>query len=207
VLDSEGDQKWGGFGVSARLRDVASANWCWRTAMRSMADESYRSAGANLPASPAGYGYHWWALPPGPTGIHRGAFLASGAFGQYFYVNPTEPVVAAFQSAWCQHLDSDAEAETFALLGAAVRALRPDPPFVGPGALPAQMAAQGRQRRVVHCPSARLTMDGVAPRQKNQAAGGNLHSPPLLSRVRPLSRSDRQQNYIRAERLLEFRIT
>jgi hypothetical protein len=27
-----------------------------------------------------GYGYHWWALPHLPTGIHAGAFLAIGAF-------------------------------------------------------------------------------------------------------------------------------
>jgi CubicO group peptidase (beta-lactamase class C family) len=39
------------------------------------------------------------ALPPRPTGIHRGAFSAGGAFGQYIYVNPTEQVVAAIQSA------------------------------------------------------------------------------------------------------------
>ena len=106
-----------------------------------MADGFCRPAGAISPASPtarpppsvglmpgslAGYGYQWWALPPRPTGIHRGAFLAGGAFGQFIHVNPTEQVVVAIQSAWGQHQDSDAEAETIALLGAAVRALRPD---------------------------------------------------------------------------------
>jgi len=74
-----------------------------------------------------GYGYQWWVLPHGPTRVHAGAFLALASFGQYIYVHPTEQVVVAIQSAWRQHQDSDAEAETFALLGAAVRALRPDP--------------------------------------------------------------------------------
>ena len=46
-----------------------------------------------------GYGYHWWAVPHGPTGIHAGAFLAAGSFGQYVYVHPTARVVAAVQSA------------------------------------------------------------------------------------------------------------
>ncbi|MEH2560570.1 hypothetical protein [Bradyrhizobium sp. AZCC 2289] len=71
-----------------------------------------------------GYGYHWWATPHGPTGIHAGAFLAAGSFGQYVYVHPAARVVAAVQSAWRQHEDPDANAGTWALLGAALRALR-----------------------------------------------------------------------------------
>jgi hypothetical protein len=61
-----------------------------------------------------------------PTGVHAGAFYAAGAFGQYIYVHPAEQVVIAIQSAWPRHWDGDAEAETFALLGAAVHALRSD---------------------------------------------------------------------------------
>jgi CubicO group peptidase (beta-lactamase class C family) len=83
--------------------------------------------GRLTPGSPTGYGYQWWVLPHGPTGIHAGAFLAIGAFGQYIYINPAEQVVIAIQSAWRQHNDSDAERETFKLLGAAVRALRLEP--------------------------------------------------------------------------------
>jgi CubicO group peptidase (beta-lactamase class C family) len=60
-----------------------------------------------------------------PTGIHAGAFVAIGAFGQYIYVNPAEQVIIAIRSAWRRHQDSNAEVETFALLAAAVRALRP----------------------------------------------------------------------------------
>ena len=40
---------------------------------------------------------------------------------------PTERVVVAIQSDWHQHQDAEADAETFALVGAAVRALRSDP--------------------------------------------------------------------------------
>ena len=35
--------------------------------------------------APLGYGYHWWALPHVPTGIHAGAFLASGSFGKCIF--------------------------------------------------------------------------------------------------------------------------
>jgi len=143
VLEAEGGLEWGGFGVSARLRDVGRFGQLvledgeafggrrvlplgWRD-LAGQPDSAPTAFGRLMPGSLAGYGYQWWALPHGPTGIHRGAFLSIGAFGQYIYVNPTAQVVAAIQSAWRQHQDSDAEAETFALLGAAVRALRPDP--------------------------------------------------------------------------------
>src|SRR5262245_2385524 len=143
LLESEGGLEWGGFGVSARLRDVGRFGQLvledgeafsgrrvlplgWRD-LAGQPDSAPTAFGRLMPGSLAGYGYQWWALPHRPTGIHRGAFLAVGAFGQYIYVNPTEQVAAAIQSAWRQHQDTDAEAETFALLGAAVRALRPVP--------------------------------------------------------------------------------
>jgi CubicO group peptidase (beta-lactamase class C family) len=142
ALDAEGGLEIGGAGVSARLRDVGRFGQLvledgaafngrrvlplgWRD-LAGQPDSTPTAFGRLLPGSLAGYGYQWWALPPKPTGIHRGAFLAGGAFGQYIYVNPTEQVVVAIQSAWRRHQDSDAEAETFALFGAAVRALRPD---------------------------------------------------------------------------------
>jgi CubicO group peptidase (beta-lactamase class C family) len=79
-----------------------------------------------------GYGYQWWVLPHGPTGIHAGAFVARGSFGQYLYVHPTARVVAVIQSAWRQHDDLDADAETWALLRATLLALRPDPTSPAP---------------------------------------------------------------------------
>jgi CubicO group peptidase (beta-lactamase class C family) len=80
-----------------------------------------------MPGSPMGYGYQLWALPQGPTGVHAGAFLALGSFGQHIYVHSTAQAVAVIQSAWRQHDDSAAAAETFALLRATVLALRPYP--------------------------------------------------------------------------------
>jgi CubicO group peptidase (beta-lactamase class C family) len=141
VLESEGGLECGGFGISARLRDVGRFGQLvlddgkafngrrvlplgWRD-LAGQPDSAPTAFGRLMPGSLAGYGYQWWALPHVPTGVHAGAFLAIGAFGQYIYINPTERVVVAIQSAWPQHQDSDAEAETFALLGAVVRALRP----------------------------------------------------------------------------------
>ena len=143
LLESEDGLELGGFGVSARLRDVGRFGQLvledgeafsgrrvlppgWRD-LAGQPDSAPTAFGRLMPGSPLGYGYQWWALPHGPTGIHAGAFLAIGAFGQYIYVHPTEQVVIAIQSAWRQHHDTDADVETFALLRAAVRALRPDP--------------------------------------------------------------------------------
>jgi CubicO group peptidase (beta-lactamase class C family) len=86
-----------------------------------------RSASGRGRCSPAGYGYHWWAVPPLPGGVNNGAFSARGSFGQIIFVNPTEQVVVAIQSAWRQPQDSDAEVEIVAMIRAAVRALRTDP--------------------------------------------------------------------------------
>jgi CubicO group peptidase (beta-lactamase class C family) len=81
-----------------------------------------------MPGSPAGYGYHWWAVPRAPATVNAGAFLAIGAYGQRIFVNPAEQVVVVIQSAWRPHdVDAEAEAETVALLRAAMPALRPDP--------------------------------------------------------------------------------
>ena len=143
MLEAEGGQEMGGFGVSARLRDIGRFGQLvledgeafhgrrvlplgWRD-LAGQPDSAPTGFGRLMPGSPMGYGYHWWALPHLPTGIHAGAFIAIGAFGQYIYVHPTAQVVAVIQSAWRQHDDSDAAAETFALLRATVLALRPDP--------------------------------------------------------------------------------
>ena len=142
-LESEDGLELGGLGVSARLRDVGRFGLLvledgdafsgrrvlppgWRD-LAGQPDSAPTAFGRLMPSSPAGYGYHWWVLPHGPTGIHSGAFVALGAYGQYIYVNPAEQVVIAVQSAWRQNRDNDADAETFRLIGAVVRALRPDP--------------------------------------------------------------------------------
>jgi CubicO group peptidase (beta-lactamase class C family) len=143
ALEADGGMELGGFGVSARLRDVGRFGQLvledgeafsgkrvlppsWRD-LAGQPDSAPTAFGRLMLGSTAGYGYHWWAVPPLPGGVNNGAFSANGAFGQYIFVNPAEQVVAAIQSAWRQPQDSDAEAETIALLRAAVRALRPDP--------------------------------------------------------------------------------
>jgi CubicO group peptidase (beta-lactamase class C family) len=142
ALEAEDGQELGGAGVSARLRDVGRFGQLvledgaafsgrrvlplgWRD-LAGQPDSAPTAFGRLMPGSRAGYGYQWWALPHGPTGVHAGAFVASGSFGQYIYVNPAEQVVIAVHSAWPQHRDNDADVETFTLFGAAVRALRPD---------------------------------------------------------------------------------
>lgn len=140
-LDSEDGQELGGMGVSIRLRDLGRFGLLvlengearggrlpagWRD-LAGQPDCAATAFGRLMAGAPAGYGYHWWALPGAPfaDGLHAGAFVALGAFGQRLYINPTEQVVAVIQSAWRQPSDSDAEAETVALLRTLVRALRP----------------------------------------------------------------------------------
>lgn len=142
-LESEDGLELGGLGVSACLRDVGRLGQLvledgeafggrrvlpagWRD-LAGQPDSAATGFGRLMPGSPAGYGYHWWALPPLPTGIHAGSCVALGAFGQYIYVNPAGQLVVAIQSAWRQRRDINADVETFELIRAVVRALRPDP--------------------------------------------------------------------------------
>jgi CubicO group peptidase (beta-lactamase class C family) len=146
-LESEGGLELGGLGVGLRLRDGGRFGQLmledgvafggrrvlppgWRD-LAGQPDSAATAFGRLTPGSPAGYGYHWWAVPRSPGGVNNGAFSAVGAFGQRIFVNPAEQVVVAIQSAWRQPQDSDAEAETIALVRAAVPALRPDPTLAG----------------------------------------------------------------------------
>jgi CubicO group peptidase (beta-lactamase class C family) len=142
-LESDEGLEFGGFGVSARLRDFGRFGLLvledgeafsgrrvlppgWRD-LAGQPDSAPTAFGRLKPGSPAGYGYHWWAVPPLPGGINNGAFSARGAFGQFIFINPTEQVVIAIQSAWRQPDDSDAEVEVVAMVRAAVSALRTEP--------------------------------------------------------------------------------
>ncbi|MBV8410211.1 MAG: beta-lactamase family protein [Alphaproteobacteria bacterium] len=142
-LESDGGLETGGFGVMACLRDLGRFGQLmlddgeafggrrvlppgWRD-LAGQPDSVATTFGRCMPGSPIGYGYQWWVPPHGPTGIHAGAFVARGSFGQYIYVHPSAQVVAVVQSAWRQHDDLEAEAETWALLRATLLALRPDP--------------------------------------------------------------------------------
>ena len=143
ALEADEGQELGGFGVSACLRDIGrfgllvledgEAFSCRRVLPSGWRDLAGRpdcaptSFGRLKPGSRTGYGYQWWALPHGPTGIYAGAFFASGSFGHYIYVHPTARVVAVIQSDWRQHEDLDADAETWALLRTILLARRPGP--------------------------------------------------------------------------------
>ena len=145
-LESEDGLELGGLGVSACLRDIGRFGQLvledgeafagarvlppgWRD-LAGQPDSAATAFGRLLAGSPAGYGYQWWALPGAPyaDGLHAGAFLALGAYGQRLYINPPEGLVVVIQSAWSQPQDSDAELESVMLLRAVVRALRPDDP-------------------------------------------------------------------------------
>ena len=93
---SEGGLELGGFGVSARLRDFGRFGQLvledgeafsgrrvlppgWRD-LAGQPDSAATAFGRLMPGSPAGYGYHWWAVPPLPGGVNNGAFSASGAY-------------------------------------------------------------------------------------------------------------------------------
>lgn len=144
-LESEDGLALGGFGVSLCLRDAGRFGLLvledgaaldgrrvlpvgWRD-LAGQPDCAATAFGKLMPGSPAGYGHHWWALPGAPfaDGLHAGAFMALGAFGQRIYVNPAKRVVVVIQSAWRQPSDLQAEAETVALVRAMVRALQQDP--------------------------------------------------------------------------------
>jgi CubicO group peptidase (beta-lactamase class C family) len=79
VLEAEGGQEMGGFGVSARLRDIGRFGQLvledgeafngrrvlplgWRD-LAGQPDSTPTGFGRLMPGSPMGYGYHWWALP------------------------------------------------------------------------------------------------------------------------------------------------
>jgi CubicO group peptidase (beta-lactamase class C family) len=98
----------------------------WRD-LAGQPDSAPTAFGRLMRGSPAGYGYHWWVVPPLPGGVNNGAFSARGNYGQFIFVNPTEQVVIAIQSAWRQPQDSDAEVEIVAMIRAAVSALRTEP--------------------------------------------------------------------------------
>ena len=144
-LESEEGLELAGLGVSARLRDVGRFGLLvleegaafngrqvlppgWRD-LAGQPDSAATAFGRLTPGSPAGYGYHWWSLPGAPfaSGLHAGACLALGAYGQRIYINPAEQLVIVVQSAWREASDPDAEVETVMLIRAMLRAVRPEP--------------------------------------------------------------------------------
>lgn len=138
-LESTDGLELAGLGVSARLRDfgrfgqfiledgvVGGARVLpvgWRD-LAGQPDTAATGFGQLEKGYPLGYGYQWWVLPRTAGDAHDGAFTAQGIFGQFVYVNPRERVVAVVWSAWREAWQTDSETETYAMLAAAVEALR-----------------------------------------------------------------------------------
>jgi CubicO group peptidase (beta-lactamase class C family) len=143
-LESRDGLELGGLGVSASLRDIGRFGQLvledgqafdgrrvlspgWRD-LAGQPDCAATDFGRAMPGSPGGFGYHWWATPRLPGGVSNGSFSARGAYGQFLHINPPEQMVIVIQSAWRQSHDSAGDADTVALIRAAVRTLRPEQP-------------------------------------------------------------------------------
>ena len=138
-LESKEGLELAGLGVSARLRDFGRFGQFiledglaggvrylpvgWRD-LAGQPDTEATGFGKLEKDYPLGYGYQWWTLPRKAGTAHDGAFTAQGIFGQFVYVNPREQVVAVVWSAWRDAWQTATEFETYALLAAAVEALR-----------------------------------------------------------------------------------
>lgn len=95
-----------GSGICATLRDYArfglfASNGGVIDGEPVVPENWFVDAGA--PHSPfsdqLGYGYMWWAVANSAGSFDEHAFSARGIFGQYIYINPTEQVVIAINSA------------------------------------------------------------------------------------------------------------
>ena len=145
VLDAPDGLEMGGNNFSATLRDYARIGQFFMTdgqpGMGRVLPMGWRNeAGRPGPVTgygkldqgppyedyALGYGYQWWALPPGTGGAPAGnpTFSAIGIFGQYIYINPDENVVVAMWSAWSEADDPVTEAEFFSVMDSAIVALR-----------------------------------------------------------------------------------
>lgn len=143
-LDSRAGQEIGSSGLSATLRDygrfgqfilndgvidgerILPAGWL-ASATRTMPGSHLEPGKLYDGEYALGYGYQWWLFPTGAAalpGHDGGAFEAQGIFGQFLYINPREKVVAVVWSTWPKPEMDEREMETYAFIGAAVKALR-----------------------------------------------------------------------------------
>lgn len=143
-LDSRAGQEIGSSGLSATLRDYARfgqfilndgvingerilpANWL-ASATRAVPGSHLEPGKLYDGEYALGYGYQWWLFPTGAAALPEhtgGAFEAQGIFGQFLYINPKEKVVAVIWSTWPKPEMDEREMETYAFIGAAIKALR-----------------------------------------------------------------------------------
>lgn len=143
-LDSRAGQEIGSSGLSATLRDYGRFGQFilndgvidgerilpegWLASATRATPGSHLEPGKLYDGEYAlGYGYQWWLFPTGAAALPEhdgGAFEAQGIFGQFLYINPKEKVVAVIWSTWPKPEMDEREMETYAFIGAAVKALR-----------------------------------------------------------------------------------
>ncbi|MGW3955343.1 serine hydrolase domain-containing protein [Streptomyces sp. NPDC004752] len=135
MLDNRGGRELGGSCIQATLRDYGRFGQFILSGGHGVLPQGWRDTVGRpqsriteywrlYEGSPYGYGYQWWALPPGVAGA-RGplpTFVGLGHGGQKLYINPGQRVVVVLWSALRPGVDVDPE--FFALLNATINALR-----------------------------------------------------------------------------------
>lgn len=105
-LDSPDGQEIAGSGLSATLRDYGRfglfmMNQGIAGGEKVLPDGWVAEAGTGktIGGKKVGYGYMWWIPDATANPVHKGAFFASGIFGQSIYINPAAKVVIVVWSA------------------------------------------------------------------------------------------------------------
>jgi CubicO group peptidase (beta-lactamase class C family) len=113
-LDSPNGQEIGGSGFSATLRDYGRFGLFFMNGgivgEKSILPEGWvKEAGSSkiIGGKQVNYGYMWWIPDSSANPVHAGAFYATGIFGQFIYLNPTEKVVVVVWSARPKPTGSD----------------------------------------------------------------------------------------------------
>jgi CubicO group peptidase (beta-lactamase class C family) len=113
-LESPDGQEVGGSGLSASLRDYGRFGLFFMNGgvvgEEKLLPENWISEATSskiIGSKKIDYGYMWWIADAAANPIHRGAFYASGIFGQSIYINPRENVVVVVWSARPKPTGSD----------------------------------------------------------------------------------------------------
>lgn len=129
-LDSPGGTEVGGSGLSATLRDYARFGLFLLNGGVAAGEQILPDGWIEAASTPkiidgteVPYGYMFWPVEETEAAIHRGAYEASGIFGQGIYVNPREQVVIAIWSSRSKPLGSTPvkDLDFFAAICEAVR--------------------------------------------------------------------------------------
>jgi len=113
-LDSPDGQEIAGSGLSATLRDYGRFGlFIMNNGMvgqeKVLPEGWVAEAGTakTIGSKKVDYGYMWWIPDASANPVHKGAFFASGIFGQSIYINPAAKVVIVVWSARPKPTDTD----------------------------------------------------------------------------------------------------